>query len=87
MAADVLGYLYPTAGFARSHYAPQSVSPSWYPGGATSFVASAGLFGLLWGRIAFRSGSVGWTVLSHVLLDFSGLGARVHFQDDGSDGR
>lgn len=83
----VLGYLYPTVGFALSHYAPQTVFPSRYPGGASSFVASAGLFGLLWGRMAFRSGSVGWTVLSHALLDFSGLGARVYFEDNGSDGR
>lgn len=83
----VLGYLYPTVGFALSHYAPQTVFPSRYPGGASSFVASAGLFGLLWGRVAFRSGSVGWTVLSHALLDFSGLGARLYFEDNGSDGR
>jgi membrane protease YdiL (CAAX protease family) len=82
----VLGYLYPTVGFALSHYAPQTVFPSRYPGGASSFVVSAGLFGLLWGRVAYRSGSVGWTVLSHALLDFSGLGARVYFEDSGSDG-
>jgi membrane protease YdiL (CAAX protease family) len=82
----VLGYLYPTVGFALSHYAPQSVFPSRYPGGASSFVVSAGLFGLLWGRVAYRSGCVGWTVLSHALLDFSGLGARVYFEDNGSDG-
>jgi membrane protease YdiL (CAAX protease family) len=83
----VLAYLYPTVGFALSHYAPQTVFPSRYPGGASSFVVSAGLFGLLWGRVASRSGSVGWTVLSHALLDFSGLGARVYFEDNGSDGR
>lgn len=82
----VLGYLYPTVGFALSHYAPQSVFPSRYPGGASSFVLSAGLFGLLWGRVAFRSGSVGLTIPSHALLDFSGLGARVYFEDNGSEG-
>jgi membrane protease YdiL (CAAX protease family) len=82
----VLGYLYPTVGFALSHYAPQSVFPSRYPGGASSFVLSAGLFGLLWGRVAFRSGSVGLTILSHALLDFAGLGARVYFEDYGSEG-
>jgi membrane protease YdiL (CAAX protease family) len=82
----VLGYLYPTVGFALSHYAPQSVFPSRHPGGASSFVLSAGLFGLLWGRVAFRSGSVGLTILSHALLDFAGLGARVYFEDYGSEG-
>jgi membrane protease YdiL (CAAX protease family) len=76
-----LGYLYPTLGFAVWHYAPQVVFPSRYPGGATSFVASAGLFGLLWGRVASRDGSIGRSLISHVLLDFSGLGARVYFED------
>lgn len=76
-----LGYLYPTVGFALWHYAPQVVFPSRYPGGATSCVARAGLFGLLWGRAARRNGFIGWTVISHVLLDFSGLGARISFED------
>jgi len=82
-----LGYLYPSVGFALWHYAPQVVFPSRYPGGATSFVASAGLFGLLWGLVAYRSGSIGWSVVSHVLLDFSGLGARIYFEDGRPDGR
>jgi membrane protease YdiL (CAAX protease family) len=82
-----LGYLYPTVGFAVWHYAPQVVFPSRYPGGATSFVLSAGLFGLLWGRVASRDGSIGRSVVSHVLLDFSGLGARIYFDDDRADGR
>jgi hypothetical protein len=68
-----LGYLYPTVGFAVWYYAPQVVFPSQYPGGATSFVASAGLFGLMWGRVSFRNGTIGWSTISYVLLDFSGL--------------
>jgi membrane protease YdiL (CAAX protease family) len=76
-----LGYLYPTVGFAAWHYAPQVVFPSRYPGGKTSFVASAGLFGLLWGRVAARQGTIAWSTISHVLLDFSGLGARKYIED------
>jgi len=76
-----LGYLYPTVGFAMWHYAPQVVFPSRYPGGSTSFVLSAGLFGLLWGRVASHNGSIAWSTISHVLLDFSGLGARIYFED------
>jgi membrane protease YdiL (CAAX protease family) len=76
-----LGYLYPTLGFAMWHYAPQVVFPSRYPGGATSFVVSAGLFGLLWGHLASRNGSIRWSTISHILLDFSGLGARIYFED------
>jgi len=78
--SPALGYLYPTVGFAVWHYAPQGVFPSRYPGGVTTFVMSAGLFGLLWGRVAPRNGSIKWSVISHVLLDFSGLGARIYFE-------
>jgi membrane protease YdiL (CAAX protease family) len=49
--------------------------------GRTSFVVSAGLFGLVWGRVAYRHGSIGWSTISHVLLDFSGLGASIYFED------
>ena len=83
----VLGYLYPSAGFAVWHLAPQSVVPSRHPGGAVSYVISSGLFGLLWGRILNRTGSIRWTVVSHVLLDFSGLGARIYFDNGGSGER
>jgi hypothetical protein len=76
-----LGYLYPTVGFAAWHYAPQVVFPSRYPGGRTSFVLSAGLFGLMWGRVASHNGTIAWSTISHVLLDFSGLGARIYFED------
>jgi len=74
-------------GFAVWHYAPQVVFPSRYPGGATAFVASAGLFGLLWGRVAYRDGTIGRSLISHVLLDFSGLGARIYFEDPRPDDR
>ncbi len=83
----VLGYLYPSAGFAVWHLAPQSVVPSRYSGGAVSYVISSGVFGLLWGRVAARTGSIRWAVLSHVLLDFSGLGAHIYFDNGGYDER
>lgn len=75
----VAGYLYPAAGFAAWHLAPQALVPSRLPGGAASFVAGAGLFGLLWGGVAARTGSIRWTLASHALTDFAGLGARVYF--------
>lgn len=69
-----LGYVYPTIGFALWHLAPQTVVPSSYPGGALAFVGSAGLWGLLYGWVAWQTRSIRWTTVSHVLLDFSGLG-------------
>jgi membrane protease YdiL (CAAX protease family) len=74
----LLGHLYPAVGFALWHYAPQSVFPNRAPGGGHSLVAVAGAFGLLWGWLVQRTGSLRWTTLSHLLLDFSGLGARLY---------
>ncbi|MBX6342224.1 MAG: CPBP family intramembrane metalloprotease [Thermomicrobiaceae bacterium] len=78
----VLGYLYPTAGFAAWHLAPLTVVPNRRPGGNASFVAVSAVFGLIWGRVARRTDSLHWPLASHVLTDFSGLGARVYLQQD-----
>jgi membrane protease YdiL (CAAX protease family) len=45
-----------------------------------SFVAVAMVFGLCWGWVAYRAASIRWVVVSHVLLDFAGLGALVYFR-------
>jgi membrane protease YdiL (CAAX protease family) len=71
----VLGYLYPAAGFAVWHFAPQAVYPNPRPGGAASLVAVSGAVGLLYGWVARRRRSIHWTTLSHALFDFAGLGA------------
>jgi membrane protease YdiL (CAAX protease family) len=74
----VASWLYSAAGFAAWHLAPQSLVPNRFPGGATSFVAVSGIFGLLWGAVAARTGSIRWTIVSHALTDFAGLGARIY---------
>ena len=74
------GYIYPALGFAVWHFAPQSVFPNQAPGGNVSLVATAGILGLLWGRVARQSRSIRWTTVSHVLFDFSGLGGRIYFR-------
>lgn len=82
----VLAVVYPTAGFALWHYAPQLVFPNPRPGGATSLVAVAGSAGAIWSAVAFRSGSSLAGTLSHILFDFSGLGARLYLQWDNTQG-
>lgn len=74
-----LGYVYPSVGFAVWHYAPQSIFPNTAPGGNLSLVIVAGLVGLLWGWSAKKTGSIRWATISHILFDFSGLGARIYF--------
>ncbi|NPV80535.1 MAG: CPBP family intramembrane metalloprotease [Firmicutes bacterium] len=75
-----LGYIYPAIGFGVWHFSPQSVFPNTAPGGSVSLVIVAGLVGLMWGWVARRTGSILWTTISHILFDFSGLGALIYFR-------
>ena len=74
-----LGYIYPSFGFAVWHFSPQSVFPSSRPGAAVSLVIFALYLGLSWGWVAFRTKSILWTTLVHIIFDFSGLGGRIYF--------
>ena len=76
----IWGYLYPSLGFGLWHLAPQSVTGMSNPGGIISFVAVATIFGLCWGWVAWRTGSIRWPVISHVLLDFAGFGALIYLR-------
>jgi hypothetical protein len=75
-----LATVYPAVGFAVWHFAPQSVVPNTAPGGAVSLVVVAALVGAMWAWVANQTGSILWVTLSHVLFDFSGLGARIYFR-------
>ena len=70
----LVGYLYPSLGFGAWHLAPQSVRPSHMPGGRWAFAATAVFMGLTYGWVARRTGSIRWTVVSHMVTDFFGLG-------------
>jgi membrane protease YdiL (CAAX protease family) len=74
----VLGLALPALGFAVWHLAPQIVLPSRQPGGAVTFVAASFVLGLLWGTVAWTTGSVFWTFLSHAATDFLGLGGFAY---------
>jgi membrane protease YdiL (CAAX protease family) len=66
-----LGLLWPTIGFGAWHLAPQVIRPAAM--GPLPYGASAALLGLCWGWVAFRTGSLRWTWLSHVVTDSSGI--------------
>ena len=73
------GWAYPSLGFAVWHFAPLAVLPNRAPGGNLLFVLVAGAAGMMWGWVAYRSRSILWATVAHVLFDFSGLGARIYF--------
>ncbi len=74
-----LGFLYPVIGFALWHISPQVIHTSSMPGGIYSFVGGALFLGLCFGWVAWKTGSIRWSVYSHILTNFLGLGAVIYF--------
>jgi membrane protease YdiL (CAAX protease family) len=75
----LISIFYSSLGFAIWHLAPLTIFPNKAPGGEYSFIATAFIVGLLYAITARNTRSIAFTILSHVLFDFSGLGARVYF--------
>lgn len=73
----ILGYIIPAIGFAIWHIAPNAVNAS--KQGVVPFLAGALFIGLCWGFVAYRTKSIRWTFISHIILDFSGIGALFYF--------
>jgi len=68
--------LYPSIGFGLWHLSPQEVYPSEIRGGVLGFALMSILLGLVWGWVAWTTGSIRWTVVAHILLNFGGLAGR-----------
>jgi hypothetical protein len=68
----VRGWLWPAIGFTAWHLAPMSVRPSRQPG---AFLGGAALIGAGLGWIAWRTGSLRWTLPAHLATDANGLSA------------
>lgn len=67
----VWGYLYPTLMFALWHLSPRAVQSA---GASTfSFLLGALLMGLCWGFIAWKTKSIRWTVISHIIVNLPWL--------------
>jgi membrane protease YdiL (CAAX protease family) len=75
--------LLPAAGYALWMLVPLSVQTEWPPFASQLVVAVALPVGLIFGWVAWRTGSIRWTVLSHVLMNLSGLGAFIAFRPFG----
>lgn len=64
-------YLYPSVWFGLWHLSPQAVDPSTMPGEAIAFALMSISLGLIWGWVAKTTGSIRWTVVAHILLNFA----------------
>ena len=74
-----LGVLYPATAFALWQLVPWSVFPMWPHLPAVAILGVALPTGLLYNWVAWRTGSIRWTVASHVLTNLSGIGAMLIF--------
>jgi len=72
-----LGWVWPAIGFGLWHLAPQVIHPSSM--GLAGYVVAATALGLSWGWVAWRSGSLRWVSVSHVLTDGSGIRNALFF--------
>ena len=72
-----LGWVWPAIGFGAWHIAPQVIHPSSM--GPVGYAVAATALGLSWGWVAWRTGSLRWVSVSHVLTDGSGLRNALFF--------
>jgi membrane protease YdiL (CAAX protease family) len=72
-----LGWVWPAAGFAAWHFAPQVIHPS--PMGPGVFVTASFFLGLSWGWVAFKTGGLRLVSISHVVTDGSGIRSALYF--------
>lgn len=67
-----LACVYPALGFAVSHLSPGLVYPA--EGGVLPFVVSTFFLGLVYGLVAYRTGSARWTAITHSLIGLLAFG-------------
>jgi len=67
----------PSIWFGIWHYVPLSVQAASI--GNLYFILSAVGLGLCWGILTYYTRSIFWSIVSHALVDFSGLGALYYF--------
>jgi membrane protease YdiL (CAAX protease family) len=65
----------PSFWFGIWHYAPLGIMGS--TGGNFSFILAAIGLGLCWSAVTYRSHNIFWNIISHTLVDWSGLGVLL----------
>jgi membrane protease YdiL (CAAX protease family) len=67
----------PSIWFGTWHYVPLSVQPASV--GSFYFIISAIGLGLCWSTVTYFTRLVFWGIISHTLVDFSGIGMLYYF--------
>lgn len=71
----ILGFVYPSIGFALWHVSPQLVIPA--ESGIWPFVVSTLFLGISYGWISYRTGSIKWNVISHSIGGILDVGGAI----------
>jgi membrane protease YdiL (CAAX protease family) len=69
-------YIYPSIWFGLWHISPQAVESGTVTSGTVAFALMSITLGLVWGWVAKTTGSIRWTVVAHILLNFAGFAGR-----------
>jgi membrane protease YdiL (CAAX protease family) len=73
------GVIYPAITFGLWHVAPVGARWTLSPTIISVIVLAAALVGLSYSVVARHTRSIRWTVLSHILMNFAGLGVLAYF--------
>jgi len=74
----VAGFLYPSVGFGLWHLALLSIHLDRYGLVEVAVILAGGIiFGLCWGWVAWRSGSIRWPVISHICSNLVLMAAMI----------
>ena len=69
----------PSIWFGIWHYVPLSIHPA-SVGNFYSVLSAVGL-GLCWGTVTYYTRSIFWNIISHAMVDFSGIGVMLYFNN------
>ncbi|HET9824241.1 MAG TPA: CPBP family glutamic-type intramembrane protease, partial [Chitinophagaceae bacterium] len=67
----------PSIWFGIWHYVPLSLEPAFV--GNLHFILIAVGLGMCWATVTYFTHSIFWSIVSHALVNFSGMGAVYYF--------
>lgn len=73
-----LNLVYPSIMFGVWHISPQAVLANQSAGGVLSFTIYAVILGFVYGLTVYRTKSIAWCTISHIIHDALGLGAFAY---------
>ena len=74
----IFAFIYPVIMFAGWHIALTLVKGMTYTGGNISLLAGASFMGVLWGFVAYKTKSVRYTTVAHIITNFFAFSGLIY---------